>query len=244
MFCKHKTGVVLAAIILLGVAGAGVYMGYHGKLQLGHGQERSEDVVAISEHDTESEEGSRRYRVVSESELSEEDMDAIVYQLQRRADCYSAEAIVLTKRKHAEWYVEISMPHAEESAYEEVIRDVDLKLIGGYGTGNEEIIVTNQNIVSAEASVFGTVAGSNEYVINIAFDEEGARLLAAGTERYIGQQIAIVLDGEVISSPTVQAAITDGKAIITNFDSYEEADHLATVLRSGYLGVEFEEVER
>ena len=53
--------------------------------------------------------------------------------------------------------------------------------------------------------------------------DDGTKLFADGTGKYVGEQISIVLDGEVISSPTVQCAITGGKAVISSVDSYEEA---------------------
>ena len=53
--------------------------------------------------------------------------------------------------------------------------------------------------------------------------DDGTKLFADGTGKYVGEQISIVLDGEVISSPTVQCAITGGEAVISSVDSYEEA---------------------
>lgn len=53
--------------------------------------------------------------------------------------------------------------------------------------------------------------------------DDGTKLFADGTGKYVGEQISIVLDGEVISSPTVQCAITGGEAVISSVDSYEKA---------------------
>lgn len=58
----------------------------------------------------------------------------------------------------------------------------------------------------------------------------------AFTASHIGQPMAIVLDGEVMSAPTIQAQLTDGGVITGNF-TQQEAETLATVLRYGALPV-------
>lgn len=73
--------------------------------------------------------------------------------------------------------------------------------------------------------------------VSLSFDKEGTDLFAEMTERLIGQPIAIFLDGEAISTPTVQAVIRDGRAVITGSDSLEEARLLAQRLNAGALPV-------
>jgi preprotein translocase subunit SecD len=73
--------------------------------------------------------------------------------------------------------------------------------------------------------------------IGIEFDSEGGKMFAQLTKDNIGRQIAIFLDGQVISAPTVQAEITDGKAVITGDFSLEEAKKLAQRLNEGALPV-------
>jgi preprotein translocase subunit SecD len=61
------------------------------------------------------------------------------------------------------------------------------------------------------------------------------------TSRLLGQPLAIVLDDEVISAPTVSAVITNGQAIINGMDSYEEAQRIAGIINLGALPVNLEE---
>jgi preprotein translocase subunit SecD len=56
-----------------------------------------------------------------------------------------------------------------------------------------------------------------------------------------GKQFAIVLDGQVISAPTMDGIITNGQAQITGNFTQEEATSLATSLRYGALPISFEE---
>ena len=58
----------------------------------------------------------------------------------------------------------------------------------------------------------------------------------------VGQQIAIIYDGELVSAPTVQEAITGGECTIDGMADYEEATNLASTIRIGSLSVELQEI--
>ncbi len=78
---------------------------------------------------------------------------------------------------------------------------------------------------------------SNQVVVRLQFNEEGKKLFGEITSANIGKPIAIFLDGQLISSPNVESAITDGTAIITGNFSVQTAKDLATRLNSGALPV-------
>jgi preprotein translocase subunit SecD len=67
------------------------------------------------------------------------------------------------------------------------------------------------------------------------FNPSGARAFGDYTAEHIGDPFAIVLDGKVISAPTIQAHIAGGSGIITGRFSVEEATDLALLLRAGAL---------
>ena len=73
--------------------------------------------------------------------------------------------------------------------------------------------------------------------ISIEFNSEGAKKFAEATKRNIGKQIAIFLDDQLLSSPTVQSEITDGKGRITGKFDLKEAKNLAIQLNAGALPV-------
>ena len=79
--------------------------------------------------------------------------------------------------------------------------------------------------------------------VALTLTDEGAEKFAEATAANIGSRIAIVYDGETISAPTVQTAITNGNAAITNMESYESAEQLASTIRIGSLKVELEEIQ-
>ncbi len=73
--------------------------------------------------------------------------------------------------------------------------------------------------------------------IALTFDEQGRQLFGELTQANIGKPIAIFLDGQAISIPTVQSAITEGRAIITGDFTLKEAKLLAQRLNAGALPV-------
>ena len=72
-------------------------------------------------------------------------------------------------------------------------------------------------------------------VVNIKFDEEGGRKLTELTQANVGQPMAMVLDGEVLSAPIIREPITGGQLQISGGFSNREANQLAIALRSGAL---------
>ncbi|HNR77743.1 MAG TPA: hypothetical protein PKM48_11475, partial [Parvularculaceae bacterium] len=96
----------------------------------------------------------------------------------------------------------------------------------------EEAEVTGDMVESASAGLNNDGAG---FQINFAFDNRGALRFADYTREHIGEQFAIVLDNEIISAPVIQSAIPGGQGRITGNFSPDEAQRIATLIRSGAL---------
>lgn len=79
--------------------------------------------------------------------------------------------------------------------------------------------------------------------VSLRFSSEGGKLFEEATGANIDKQIAIVLDGVVISAPVVQQRIAGGEAQITGRFSTAEANRLAIMLRAGALPVSVEILE-
>lgn len=76
---------------------------------------------------------------------------------------------------------------------------------------------------------------TNRPMVELTFDDTGAKLFAAITKANIGKSVAIFLDGVPISTPTVNEEITGGKAVISGNFSPEEAKLLVGRLNAGAL---------
>ena len=80
-------------------------------------------------------------------------------------------------------------------------------------------------------------------IVTLDFTSDGAEKFANLTTKNVGKQIAILLDGDVLTAPVVNEPITGGKAQITGSKTMEDAEHLAILLRSGSLPVKLEIME-
>lgn len=76
-----------------------------------------------------------------------------------------------------------------------------------------------------------------EPIVALEFNEDGAKLFEEITARNIDKNVAIFLDGLVLSAPRVQQKISGGNAVITGRFSAKEARDLVLRLNSGALPV-------
>ncbi len=109
----------------------------------------------------------------------------------------------------------------------------------------EEVVISGENFESAAAvlSSQGQLGGVSQWTVTFQLDDDGADRFSEATTQAVGappptDQIAIIVDRVVISSPTVQSAITGGSGEITGGFSETEAKDLATQLNAGALPVE------
>ena len=68
--------------------------------------------------------------------------------------------------------------------------------------------------------------------IAFTLDTEGAQIFADVTRQNVGQRLAIMLDGEVVSAPNINGVIPSGSGQITGSFSEKEAFELATALQN------------
>lgn len=80
-------------------------------------------------------------------------------------------------------------------------------------------------------------------LVALEFSDEGEKKFGALTAANIGRHIGIYLDGELLTNPVVNEAITGGSAVITGQRTLEEAKDLAILLRSGALPVKVSVME-
>ncbi len=104
-----------------------------------------------------------------------------------------------------------------------------------------DIILDGSDIQDADAGWYNEY-GLNKYVVSLILNDSGRVKFADATSKHINEAIAIVYDGEVISAPVVQQALTEGKAEISGNFTAEEAENLATTIRVGALPLELREL--
>jgi len=99
------------------------------------------------------------------------------------------------------------------------------------------------NLVTSASA--GIPANQVAWVVNLSFNTLGAALFSQATENLAGatsptDQFAIVLDGKVISAPSVNEKIADGSAQISGSFTQQTATNLSNVLKYGALPLSFE----
>lgn len=88
-----------------------------------------------------------------------------------------------------------------------------------------------------------TTSPTGDYQVAFELKSQDAQTFADYTSRNIGTVLAIVLDKEVISVPTINDAITDGQGVISGNFTLESANSLAVQLRYGSLPIPLKIVE-
>ncbi|MCC3145364.1 protein translocase subunit SecD [Halanaerobium sp. Z-7514] len=79
-------------------------------------------------------------------------------------------------------------------------------------------------------------------VVSFTLTSEGSDRFANITREYMGRRIGIYLDDEQLTNPTVQAVIEE-RGQITGYDSVQEAEEHAILIREGALPVPVEVIE-
>ncbi len=172
-----------------------------------------------------------------EENPSQEDMNDTVYKLQQRVDNYSTEANVYQQGSNR---ISIEIPGVTDAntILEELGKPGSLQFTDSEGN----VVLEGSDVTSAEGLTYQNSSGIRENIVQLQFTAEGKEKFAEATEANIGKQIYIVYDGEIISAPTVNEAITEGECQIQGMSSLEEAKNLASNIRIGSLSLELEEI--
>ncbi len=104
--------------------------------------------------------------------------------------------------------------------------------------GTEELIVSKRIILSGENLLDAQPRmdnQTNETVVSFSLDRVGAKKFGKATSSGVGQRLAIILDGSIISAPVVNEAILGGSGQITGNFTFQSATDLSLLLRSGAL---------
>jgi len=97
---------------------------------------------------------------------------------------------------------------------------------------SKRIILSGDNLLDAQPRMDSQ---TNETVVSFTLDRVGAKRFGKATSTGIGKQLAIVLDGKIISAPVIRDTIASGSGQISGGFTFQSATDLALLLRSGAL---------
>ena len=177
------------------------------------------------------------YQVVDENP-STEDMKDTIYKLQKRVDSYSTEASVY---QVGDDRITVEIPGVQDA--NEILEELGNPGSLEFQMPDGSVFMTGDMVADAQAATQTDSYGNKEYVVSLKLTDEGAKIFGEVTSENIGKNLPIVYDGETISYPRVQTAITGGEAQITGMADFEEAETLATQIRIGSLSLQLSELE-
>ena len=177
------------------------------------------------------------YQVVDENP-SAEDMSDTIYKLQKRVDSYSTEASVY---QVGDDRITVEIPGVQDA--NEILEDLGNPGSLEFQMPDGSVFMTGDMVEDAQGATATDRYGNKQYIVSLKLTDEGAKIFGEVTSENIGKNLPIVYDGETISYPQVQSAITGGEAQITGMSTFEEADNLATQIRFGSLSLQLSELE-
>ena len=105
---------------------------------------------------------------------------------------------------------------------------------------SKRIVMSGENLIDAQPNFNNQ---SNEPTVSFTLDRLGAQKFGRTTTDNVGKRLAIVLDGKIVSAPSINEPITSGSGMISGNFSFQEATDLALLLRSGALPTPLDVVE-
>ena len=97
---------------------------------------------------------------------------------------------------------------------------------------SKRIILSGDNLLDAQPRMDNQ---NNETVVSFTLDRVGAKRFGKATSANIGRQLAIILDGKIISAPVIRDTIASGSGQISGGFTFQSATDLSLLLRSGAL---------
>lgn len=107
----------------------------------------------------------------------------------------------------------------------------NIRFISDHGTNEEKVWCTGEDIKYVKSVVDkDEITGTRDYTVVIYFNDEGTKKFQEATTACMNKPIAIMLDENIISMPTVASVISDGRAVINGLGSKKAADQLEALI--------------
>ena len=172
---------------------------------------------------------------------SAQDMEDTIYKLQKRVEGDSTESQVYQSGSNR---ITVEIPGVTNA--DEILQELgtpgSLEFLDSTGytamkNGEDYTpLLTGSDVKEAQAYTDTSSSSSKSpYGVSLTFTDEGATKFEQATSDNVGSYIYIVYDGEVVSAPVVNEAISGGSAVITGMETYDAANNLATYIRIGAI---------
>lgn len=203
--------------------------------------------------------GTHLVLVADMKELKEEDRDAALESvteiIERRVNLFGAtEPVIQSAKTSGEYRIIVELPGVTDVSqalnligktaqldFREPSQATSAATISALAQSYKKTGLTGKELKRATVTFS---AQTSEPQVSLEFNPEGAKKFEELTGRNVGSPLAIFLDDELISAPTVQQQITGGQAVITGQFTISEAKNLAIQLNAGALPTPIKVVEQ
>ena len=156
-------------------------------------------------------------------------LDTTIELISMRVNSMGVSETLVAKEGNNRIRIEIPGKFDSKEILDTVAKSGELKFVGP----DKATILTGKDVKDATAYL----DQENQPTISLELNETGKKKFAEATQKFLGQAITIYMDEEELTAPTVQAVISDGKAVITGSKTLEEATRQAQIIKSGALPV-------
>ncbi|MCR5543614.1 MAG: protein translocase subunit SecD [Eubacterium sp.] len=188
---------------------------------------------------------------IQEDNASDEEINATIDKLQRRADTYSNDAEVY-KQGNKRIVIEIPVDTSKYDPNEILdamgrpgkLEFLDPENYEKFSSGSTDYTpaLTGSDVKNAQGGRVQENTGEDEYIVSLQFTDEGAKKFSDVTGANVGNPVYIIYDGSVVSAPTVREQISGGSAQIDGMEDYDEASNLASTIKIGALPLTLNEL--
>ncbi|MCB2292313.1 protein translocase subunit SecD [Clostridium algoriphilum] len=222
---KKKKSVILFLISVLFI-GIFAFTGFHG---LTIGDYRLKPFTETINKGLDLQGGISILEEVQGGAVDSKTLDRTIELISMRVNKMGVSETMVAKEGNKRIRIEIPGKFDSKVILDTVAKSGELKFVGP----DKVTILTGKDVKNATAYT----NDDNQPAISLEFNETGKKKFAIATQKFIGQPIAIYMDADQLTNPTVQAVISDGKAVITGSKTLEEASKQAQIIKSGALPV-------
>jgi preprotein translocase subunit SecD len=162
--------------------------------------------------------------------------DKTVELLSMRVNKMGVSETVVTREGQKRIRIEIPGKFDAKSVIDGIAKTGELKFVGP----DKKTILTGKDVKNATSYISQT---SQKPVVGFELNDAGTKKFAEATQKFLGQKITIYMDDQVLTDPTVNVVISDGKGEIEGSQSLDEAKRQANLINSGALPVTVKAVE-
>ncbi len=173
---------------------------------------------------------------IQASKVDQATFDKTVELLSMRVNKMGVSETTVVREGQKRIRIEVPGKYDAKSVIDGIAKTGELKFVGP----DKQTILTGKDVKNAVSTISSE---SQKPVVELELNASGTKKFADATQKFLGQKITVYLDDQVLTDPTVNAVINNGKAEISGSRTLEEAKRQANLINSGALPVTVKAVE-